>query len=284
MNPMKPSALVSTLAAFATLSFPAHAAPPELRETARRLSAAHRDSVVWISVISRTNLSVDGDAAPEIKAALASQDKESKHEVTGTVIDPAGLIVTALSGLDKSSMVDGKSIPTPAGEIKIKASAEIKTVTIIAADGSERPADLVLKDDDLGLAFIRVRPATPLQSYPALQAVSLADSASAEVLDDAITLGRLDNSLDRAPCTLTSEIIGKVTNPRTFYRIQNDSVGCPIFLGSGKLLGISILRPQQIALDPSGQLNASPVVLPAADIARAAAQIPPAQAPAKTEN
>ncbi|WP_193212758.1 S1 family peptidase [Luteolibacter marinus] len=263
---------IATLALVATTAL-ATASTAELRDTAKKLSDAHKDAVVWLSVLSKTSMSAEGDIPAQMKAALAAQEKEEKSEVTGTVIDPSGMIVTALGALDKSSMVDGQTVNTPAGEIKLSATSEFKEIKVITADGSEVPADLVLKDEDLGLAFIKVRMDSDEAKGVEFSAIDLADSAKGELLDECIVLGRLDEAFNREPSLLTSEISGLTVRPRAFYRVASDAVGCPVYLADGKLLGMSVLRRGKSgASSRGGQIQVSPVVLPAADVAKIAEQ------------
>lgn len=265
--------MIRTIAlALAATTVIASASSPELRETARKLSGQHKDAVVWLSVLAKTSMTADGDVPAQIKSALAAQEKEEKSEVTGTVIDASGMIVTALGGLDKSSMVDGQTVNTPMGAIKLKSNSEIKEVKVITADGSEVPADLVLKDADLGLAFIKVRMDSEEAKGVEFQSINLADSAKGEVLDECIALGRLDESLNREASLLTTEISGITTRPRTFYRVATDAIGCPVYLANGKLLGVSVLRNPKGNSSRTGQIQISPVILPAADIAKVAEQ------------
>jgi len=65
--------------------------------------------------------------------------------------------------------------------------------------------------------------------------------------------------------------------PRMFYRVNTDAVGCPVFLANGKLLGISVLRQPKGRSAGSGQIQVTPVILPAADVAKIAAQAKEAQ-------
>lgn len=250
---------------------PAAAASGELKGAAQKLTETHRDAVVWISVIAKTSMTVDGDAPQQIKAALQGQDKESKSEATGTVVDASGLIVTSLAAIDRASVVDGKTVNTPMGPVKIKSATEIKEVKIIMPDGTEIPGDLVLKDADLGLGFIRVRASSKEAEGVIFKSVDLADSAPGTLLDDCIGLGRLDDNLNRDASVITSEITGITTKPRTFYRVMTDSTGTPVFLSSGKLLGISVIRQPRGSID-GGSLQMSPVVLPAADVLKVAEQ------------
>lgn len=270
--------IVSTLLASISL---AAAANNELKASAQKLFDSHKDSVVWISVIAKTSMSSDGEAPAQIKAALAGQEKEEKSEVTGTIIDESGLIVTALGNLDKSSIVDGQTVNTPMGAIKLKAKSEIKEVKILMPDGSEIPADLVLKDGDLGLAFIKIRTESEEAKGVKFSAVDLRNSEPGKILDDCIALSRLDESLSREPSMASTEITGVTTKPRVFYRAEVGAIGCPIFLSNGKLLGISVLRKPKNGAG-NGQIQLSPVILPAADIAKIAEQAKsakPAEAP-----
>lgn len=276
---MKP--MLRTLSA-ALMVGSALASTGELRDSAQKLSDSHKDAIVWLSVLSKTSMSVDGDAPAQIKAALAAQEKEDKGEVTGTIVDESGLIVTALGGLDKSSIVDGQTVNTPGGPIKLKATSEIKELKVIAPDGTEIPADLVMKDADLGLAFVKVRTDSEEAKGVTFKAIDLNDSSPGKLLDDCIALGRLDDSFNREPSVVTSEITGITTRPRTFYRVITDAIGCPVFLSNGKLLGISVLR-QPKGRTTGNQVQLSPIILPAADIAKVAAQAKQAKPEEKKE-
>lgn len=269
-----------TLAALAATTVISSASSNELREAGKKISATNKESIVWLSVLSKTNLSADGDAPAQVKAALAGQDKESKSEVTGTVVDASGLIVTALSVLDKGSVADGQTVNTPMGTVKLKATTEIREVKVITADGSELNADLVMKDADLGLAFIKVRPEDA--KGVEFKAIDLNNSAKAELLDECVSLSRLDESLNREASMETGEITGITTRPRTFYQTNNESIGCPYFLANGKLLGISVARKNK-GQGSEGAIALRRVILPAADVAKVAAQAKDAKAETKPE-
>jgi S1-C subfamily serine protease len=212
-------------AALAATTALAAGSTAEFRDTARKLSESHRDAVVWLSVIAKITMGTEGEVPAQLKAALANQEKEEKSEVTGTVVDASGLIVTALGGLDKASLLDGQTVRTPMGEIKLKSQAEIKEVKVITADGSEVPADLVMKDEDLGLAFVKVRSESEEAKGVEFKAIDLADAAPGNLLDECMILGRLDETLNREPSLVTSEISGMTVRPRVFYRVAADGVG-----------------------------------------------------------
>ncbi len=270
-----------TLAAFAAAATLGAAQANPIQELGKKLSSEHKEAVVWLSVITKISMSAEGDVPPQIAAALSGQDKEEKGETTGTVIDAAsGLIVAALGGLDKASVMDGQTIPTQAGEIKLKASSQIKEVKIITADGTEVPADVVLKDDTLGLAFIKARMDSDEAKETEFKAIDLSNSAKGELLDQCVVLGRMDETMDREASAGTAEITAVTTRPRTFYRIGAESPGCPVFLENGKLLGIAVLRKPTGAAT-GGQIRLTAVILPAEDIAKVAEQAKAAEAPAQ---
>lgn len=257
-------------AALLSTSGLAMAATGDLQTTATQLHEQHSDAVVWLTVIAKVSMSADGDAPPQLKAQLAGQEQETTAETTGTFIDSNGLLVTALAQLDQSSMVDGKTVNTPMGPIKLNAKSEIQEIKAIMPDGTEIPADLVLKDADLGLGFVKLRMESDEAQGVEIRAVDLANSAEGKLLDDCVALGRLDDSLQREPSVMTAEISGIVTRPRKLYQVRTDSIGCPVFLGDGKLLGISVVRK------PSGDIGQNtkltPVILPAAEVAKLAEQ------------
>jgi len=247
------------------------AATGDLHSAATKLTQSHGNSVVWMSVVAKTSMSVDGDAPAQLKAQLSGQDRETTTEATGTFISKDGLIVTALANLDQASMIDGKSVNTPMGNFKLKAETEIQEIQVIMPDGTEIPADLVLKDADLGLGFVKLRSDSDEAEGVEIHAIDLSDSAPGALLDDCIALGRLDKSLNRDVSVVTSEISGITTKPRTFYRVLTDTIGCPVFLSSGKLLGITVVRKPAGDLG-DGATKLSPVVLPADVVAKIAEQ------------
>ncbi|MGB6221018.1 trypsin-like peptidase domain-containing protein [Haloferula sp.] len=269
---MKPTAILIRILAAASIGFaPLHAASPELQATASKLYQAHADSVVWLSVIAKTSMSVDGDAPAEIKSKLSGEERETTVETTGTFISKDGLLVTALGKLDRSSMMDGQTVNTPMGPIKLKSESEVTEIKVIMPDGTEIPADLVLKDVDLGLGFIKLRMDSDEASGVEIHSIDLADSSEGKILDDCIGIDRMDESLNREPAMSSGEISGITTKPRRFYRVDMDSTGCPVFLSSGKLLGITVVRKPSSGLG-GGAGRMTPVVLPAAEVAKIAEQ------------
>ena len=237
----------------------ASAADGPLKEKAQALSASNKDSVLFLSAVVEIEFTA-GDSP--------SKKEERKMEMLGTVIGKDGLIVVPLSTLDAASTVDGRMVPTKDGPVKLSAKGTTKEVKILMPDGSEVEAKVAFKDPDLDLAFIRPEKPDAVKLTP----VDTANNAPMGVLDDVIILGRLGKDLNREPVVVTTEIISLVTKPRTFGKINGQTLGMPVFNKEGKFLGIGINR-----FGPKGDSEGqgpvpSNVVLPAADLLESAAQ------------
>lgn len=248
------------LTAFSLLLPVANAADGPLREKGMALSAAYKDAVIYLSAVA------------EIEVTLGegpSKKEERKLEVLGTVISKDGLIVTPLSALDVASSVDGRTVNSPRGPVKISAKGTTKEVKILMSDGSEIPAKLVSKDPDLDLAFVRPEDA---DSAKKLTPVDSANYAPLQLLEDVIVLGRLNKELNREGVVFTSEIVSLIRKPRTFGKIGSAALGMPVFNSEGKFLGIGVNRFSSKNDTESQSPSASSVILPAEDILESASQ------------
>jgi S1-C subfamily serine protease len=247
--------LIAALAASPLL----HAADGPLKEKALALSAANKDSVLFLSAVVEIELTAGENPVKK---------EERKLEMIGTVIGKDGLIVVPLSALDVASTVDGRTVNSPQGPIKLSAKSSTKEVKILMPDGSEVEAKVGFKDTDLDLAFIRPEKPEDVKLTP----IDTANSSPMALLDDVIVLGRLGKDLNREPVVMTTEVVSLVTKPRTFGKIGSQSLGMPVFNKEGKFLGIGINRfgPKT---DNDGQPpSPSNVILPAEDLMESASQ------------
>ncbi len=236
----------------------ATAADGPLKQKALELSNSYKNSVLFITAVVEIEMTA-GDNAPK--------KEERKVETLGTVIGKDGLIVVPLSTLDVASTIDGRTINTQQGPMKLTAKGTTKEVKILMPDGSEIPAKVGFKDTDLDLAYIR--PEKPADAK--LTPIDTANNAPMELLEDVIIIGRLGKDLNREPVAMTNEIISMVTKPRLFGKLGTQSIGMPVFNQEGKFLGIGINR-----FSPKGESDSNPVpsnvVLPAIDLMESAAQ------------
>lgn len=233
------------------LAFSLHA--DELSDKGRDIFKKHQHAVVTIQVVQ--------------KITARGKVNENKQELTGTVLDPSGLTVLALSSCDPSELYRRLS-----GESSL--DIEISEVKILMEDGTEVPAEIVLRDKDLDLAFIRpkTKPATPMD------AIDLSKSSHAQVLDQLVTLNRLKRAAGRAFCASAERISAVVQKPRTFYipdGAQTDTtLGSPAFALDGGIVGVVVMRAVNAQGAASTRDCITAIVLPAEDIAKAAAQAP----------
>jgi S1-C subfamily serine protease len=233
----------------------------ETAAAAKKIFSDQQDSVVWLSAVAKISYNAEGAKDSPVNIP----DRESKVESLGTIIDPSGMVVTALSNVDPARDISGREYRTSGGTVKIEATANLKEVKIIMPDGTEIPAELVMRDVDLDLAFIKPKPGSKESKGVVFKALDLKNSTAAEVTDDAITLSRTDEVLNRAASVTRGQIISVTKKPREFLRATGASVGCPTFSSDGKVIGITVNRSVR------GR-SSHPVLLPATDVLEIAEQ------------
>jgi hypothetical protein len=247
----------------------------DLTVKGREIFKKHQTSVITVELVIKSKIGFGG----------GSDARESRQEVTGTVIDPSGLTAVSLSSTDPTGMISsfmGGFGGDDEENFKLKMESEVSDVKLLTHDGSELPAEIVLRDKDLDLAFIRpkTKPAAPL---PALD---LSNSAKVEVLDQVIAVNRLGKVAGRAYAASIERINAVVQRPRLFYVPGSDTtatgLGCPAFTGDGKLVGLFVMRTLKSGGGAMSLFNMqSPpimaVLLPAEDVKKVAAQVPAAK-------
>ena len=252
----------------------------DIKEIARAKALQNQKAIVTIKLIIKTKTAILGQ----------SQDKDSKVEAIGTVIDPDGLTVTDVSLIDSSSILNSLGLLGGAG---IKVDTQIKEAAIILEDGAEIPADVVLKDTELGLAFIRPRATS--RKFDFIELKKRSDQP--QPLDSIFAMGRLDKFNNRAVTLSLDTILAVVKGPRTFFVSEKETSsirGCMAYFADGDPLGMYVLKPKPIPSSGAADDNLSLAdalggekdslmfaILPVNDIIDAAQQAKKAKAPAK---
>lgn len=254
------------------------AAADEIARLGRPVFEKQRQAVVTVQIVLKTRMSLGG---------RSQTSGETRQEATGTVIAPTGLTVLSLSATDPSSLLGNLVDSLGDEESRFKMDSEITDVKILLEDGSDLPADVVLRDRDLDLVFIRPK-APPAHPMPY---VDLEQAGAAEVLEPVITITRLGRAGGRAHAASYERISAVVQRPRLFYvpddTMTTTTLGSPAFLLDGRVLGLCVLRSVPGAGGGSTPLGmqadrTTAVILPAAEVAKVARQVPaptPAQAP-----
>ena len=242
----------------------------DLAVKGREILQKNQPVVVTVQMVVKAKMSMAGVGVP---------DNESTKELTGTVVDPSGLTVISLSTLDPGGMMQAMFATTGEEGAKFKMDTELSDIKILLDDGTDTPAEVVLRDQDLDLAFIRpkTKPASPML------AVDLTKPGQALVLDQVIALNRLGAAASRAYAASVERITAIAQKPRLSYipdsTMTATSMGCPAFTLDGNFLGVFVTR----TLKPQGgggmmgmlnfpQGNFTSIILPAKDLLEATRQ------------
>lgn len=235
----------------------------EVSDKGREIFKKYHRTVVTVQLVQKVTASMSG---------RSGEAAEFKQDITGAVVDPSGLTVLALSMVDPAET--GRRIY---GE-RYKAEIEISDVKILLDDGAEIDAEIVLRDKDLDLAFIRPKAklATPMAS------IDLTKASPAQVLETVISLNRLGRAASRAYSASIERISAVVQRPRTFYipdsTMTATSSGSPAFALDGSVVGIFVMRTISAAGTGASRAdNSTYIILPAEDVLKAAKQAPEAK-------
>ncbi len=238
----------------------------------RDILKKHQKAVVTVDVVLKNKVSVSG---------RGGRSSESRQEITGTVVDgTSGLTVLSLSALDPGQLMQNLMSSDDEGGFKME--TELSDLKILTDDGAELAAEVVLRDRDLDLAFIRPKskPAT------AMEALELNAPGKADLLDEVISLNRLGKAVGRAYAASIERISAVVQRPRLFYvpesSVTSTSLGSPAFTLDGKPLGIFVMRASRDKGGGGGMFSAQPanmtgIIVPLDDVSKAMKQVPAAQ-------
>ena len=254
MSISRPSKFFSIIFALSCLASSSGKSPVSTVEIWRNLLDQQSDSVSWVSVTVRIEVSAGGRSFPPT---------ERKLEALGTVLGEDGLIVLSLNEVD----------PTDSILSRMRGPADINVnyteVLILRPDGSEIEADFLLKDEDLDLAFIRP-PQNRNKKSKATTFNFIEYDASLppklQALDEVVSLGKLGRNLYRKSTLQLGWVNAVIEKPRDYYVIENVTPGTPVFDQSGRWVGITAFRKE--GGKPSGVIT-----VPAKDVMEIAEQV-----------
>jgi hypothetical protein len=261
-------------------------------EAAQRIMTRHQDSVLWITGTCKVTVSTEGGSS-----STSVPDREQRVAALATVVDADGLLVTSLSRFEPQRNFGGpagrqgrnpnggrgRGASTRGDRPRFERTISYKDVQIIKPNGKEIPAEVVMKDSDLDLVFIRAKPDRKAHHVETFKAVDLKDNAKASIAEVLITVGRADETLNGVPTVDRGQVTCVMAKPRELLTVSSMGLGIPTFNLEGKLVGIGVMRRM------NGQ-GAIPVVIAAEDIldlvqqAKNARPAQPEQADPPSEN
>ena len=196
----------------------------------REILLENSECVTWVSASVRIEISANGRSYPP---------SERNIEALGTILDASGMTVLSLNQLDPTDSIQSK-IRNYKAEIKVNYT-EVK---ILLQDGTEIPAEFVLKDDDLDLAYI-----IPQKTSQETMGKTLfshftikAESDQPQVLDGVVSLGKLGPNLYRQSTLLRGWVNAVIEKPRDYFVIENVNPGTPVFDQMGNWIGVSLFK------------------------------------------
>lgn len=256
------------LVALATASAAdAQAVAPVLREQARAIWTTSKDAVVTVQVVVKVSMSMGGRQMPA---------EEIRSEIPATFIDPSGLAVVSLTSIDPSGLFK-QFMPQMEG-MTSQIESSLSEAKLRLATGREIPVEVVLRDADLDLAFLK--PTKP-QADP-LPYIDISRDATVGVLDDVVVLSRMRRVADWAPGVVTDRVWASVSKPRPFVILSSQDTsqepGQPVLSPDGAFVGILAVRSVEggagrgmlSAMSQAG--NFLRVVVAAADVREVAKQ------------
>jgi len=185
----------------------------------------HKESLVVVQLVLTSTMAFGGQQMPP---------EERRVKLDGVVLNASGLTVFSRSPLSSTKMRFGGASSDRSSEIR--RDSQTKEVKIITNDGTELPAQIVLEDGDLDLAFAR-----PKRKDLKLPAIELDSAAKPGLLDEVVSLSRLDTSCGRAPMVRVSTIAAVCTKPRTWYLLDRAApTGSPVFDDRGRCIGVTL--------------------------------------------
>ncbi len=221
----------------------------------RAVFERYKDTVVTMRVVVGTT--------------FGGSESESEQEANATLLDADGLAVLALSAIDPMQMA--ASFRMSAEEM----TTRVISLRMILPDGSEKPAEVVLRDKDLDLVFVRLteKPDGPLPF------VSLDAAGAPEMLDEVVCIMQYGRVARRAHAAFIERVEMIVERPRLFYALGDHRarqlVCSPVFTLDGGFVGVGVMR--SITGGEPSRDNIMVVIVPARQIQELTAQVPPTE-------
>ncbi|MCH2694590.1 MAG: hypothetical protein MK025_07740 [Acidobacteriia bacterium] len=222
----------------------------DIQKTALDVAEQSKTAVVTVRVVLNVKRSIRGQ----------TRDEERKTEALGTIINNSGLTVASLSAVDPTTVI--RTMMRRSRNSGNSIESEFKETTLILDDGTEVESDIVLKDRDLDMVFIK-----PRQGEFSFKPVKLKlDHKKPQLLDPVFVVGRLGKLGNRAITLNLGRIQSSVKGPRPYYicdTVISVNVGCIVYDALGDPVGILLTKQNALGFGSgSSSLSGNQMIMP----------------------
>jgi hypothetical protein len=253
-----------TIGCFGVLmAFAITVAADEEAQIMRRIVADHGKAVVTVKMTIKETMTM---------AEYGTEESEYTQEIIATVISKDGLMVTSLLELDPARMMNAYFSDEEEDGFETKTEV---TALRVFQDEKEIDAEIVLRDTDLDLAFLR-----PVKKPEADWVhVDLSADVTVQTFEKIYFLDRMGKVAQRLPDAYPYRISAVVEKPRKLYILgEFTGSGNPVFTKSSICLGINVTRTLNVAESSNMDFDMASIVIPGPDIMEITEQVPPYKA------
>jgi len=164
-------------------------------------------------------------------------EQEAEQEISGAMIEPSGLVLCSNTALSGYTPIMKRMMGSMAGEL-IATPTEIKV--LIGEDSEGTPAELVARDTELDLAWVRIKDPGE-RTFAHLDLKSAAEASLGQRL---LALRRLGKYYDRAVLVRDGRVVGVTSKPRRLFVPSDelDALGLPVFNERGDVVGVTVMQ------------------------------------------
>lgn len=233
--------LVRMLLVLGVCTTPLLAQSTQDRTAARAIAAKYGDAIVSVLGVAKIHMKSDGQEGPVL---------DSKVQANAVVLNDTGLTVMPLAALDPTeamSLVLGAA--GGAAGSKVQISSEPSDLRLRLSTGREVEAHVVLRDPDLGVAFLR-----PVNALDRPVAALDGPSAAPGVMDAVVGLQRYGEMTGWQVGATLGYVQLIIDRPRVTYLVS--TAGAAIFTMAGKFIGLLVIKhgaPTDLDLNPFAQ-------------------------------
>ncbi len=230
------------------------------KEVVKNIIKNYKDAVLTVRILQKQWTVMGGKE---------SVKRETKNEITGTVISQDGVIV--VSGLTAEPSKFFNKMQT-GSSLKFEIKSQISGIKIILPNREEIDGKIILQDEKHDLYFIKAMPEKEIK----FKYINLKDSTKAEIMDEVILIDRLGDIGRREIFVSTARVGAIIEKPRKYYILTEQMVspGSPVFSISGKIIGINLIKSRKTPSSSSSfsllptfsSLGFLPVVVPGKEI------------------